>query len=266
MKRFLVVLAALALGLAGQAWSSGAAAQDNAPGWGTIKGQVFYGGKTIPPREKLKVDKDQAHCLAMGDLYSDEWLINAKNRGVRNVFVWLIQADPKSTDPLPIHPKLKSVPTEPLVIDQPHCQFKPRCVQLREGQVLLAKNSAPVPHNFHLVADPRFNVERNFVMPPKSQNTVKDLKAQRLPMPLKCDIHGWMQGRVAIYDHPYFALTDEDGKFEIKLAPAGSYRVMVYHEAVGYLDGAKGRNGRPITISANGTADLGKLKLMPRPK
>ena len=32
-------------------------------------------------------------------------------------------------------------------------------------------------------------------------------------IPIKCDIHGWMRAYVGVFDHPYFALTDENGDF-----------------------------------------------------
>lgn len=237
-------------------------AQENTSGWGTIRGQVIYGGEKIPTREKLKVDKDQEHCLAKGDLYDEKWLINPSNKGVKNVFVWLIQADPDSDQPLPIHPQLKEIPKQPVVIDQPYCQFIPHALVMRQGQTLLAKNSAAVPHNIDLIGSPKYgNTTWNFILPPGGERAIKDLKAQRLPLFLKCDIHGWMNARIGVYDHPYFALTDAEGKFEIKLAPAGNYRLMIWHEAVGYLGGVKGRNGYPITIRAEAVTDLGQYKI-----
>jgi hypothetical protein len=70
-----------------------------------------------------------------------------------------------------------------------------------------------------------------------------------------------MVGWLRIFDHPYFAVTDEDGKFEIKLAPAGNYSLMSWHEAVGY--GPGGRQGVPVTIKGGADTDVGKLELKP---
>jgi hypothetical protein len=70
-----------------------------------------------------------------------------------------------------------------------------------------------------------------------------------------------MKAWVGIFDHPYFAVTDKNGKFEIKDAPAGKYRLFVWHEEVGYLGGVKGRNGQVITIKKDGTTDVKQLKL-----
>jgi hypothetical protein len=72
-----------------------------------------------------------------------------------------------------------------------------------------------------------------------------------------------MKAWVLVSDHPYVAVTNKDGKFEIKNAPAGDYRLVVWHEDIGYLGGAKGRDGQPITIKPDAVTDLGKLKIKP---
>jgi hypothetical protein len=70
-----------------------------------------------------------------------------------------------------------------------------------------------------------------------------------------------MEGRVAVFDHPYFAITDEHGKFEIKDAPAGKFRIVAYQEKIGWRGGAKGKKGQEITIKAGGVTDLGDLQM-----
>src|SRR6516225_3108241 len=77
--------------------------------WGSIKGQlVFENGKEVPV-ETLKVDKDQDHCLSKGDILAEKYVVNPKNRGVRNVVVWIaVDKDGHSNHKaaLPIHPDL----------------------------------------------------------------------------------------------------------------------------------------------------------------
>jgi hypothetical protein len=70
-----------------------------------------------------------------------------------------------------------------------------------------------------------------------------------------------MKGFVGVYDHPYFALTDADGNFEIKLAPAGNFRAFFWHEGAGWRLAEKGAQGEPVTIKAGQTTDLGKLPI-----
>jgi hypothetical protein len=83
-----------------------------ADGWGTVKGQVVWSGD-IPAPEPLKVDKDQAACMANGPLLSEKYVIDPKSKGVRYVMVWL--ADPKSpTKALPISRLVSSSRTRSL--------------------------------------------------------------------------------------------------------------------------------------------------------
>jgi hypothetical protein len=230
--------------------------------WSTIKGQIVWGGDKIPDRKTIDVKVDPAHCLsanptadkAKGTILDEALLINTKNKGLKNVFVWLV-----SDNPIPIHPALMKFPPT-VEIDQPDCMFFPRAIGMREGQVFKVKNSAPVQHNIRWIGDGVNNQGGNVTLKQGDSAEVKDLKAQRLPLPLECNIHGWMKGRLGVFAHPYFAITDENGNFEIPNAPVGEFRVMIYHEEIGYRGGAKNKNGEPITIKGKVT-DLGTLQM-----
>ena len=80
------------------------------------------------------------------------------------------------------------------------------------------------------------------------------LVAEGPPIQYKCTIHGWMTGYVRIFDHPYYAVTDADGKFEIKNAPAGKYRIVYWHEN-GFKGGAQGRFGEEDRDQGPGDGD-----------
>ncbi len=229
-------------------------------GWGTIKGRVTWGGSGAPPERKaLAVNKDQEHCLANGPLLSEEWVVNKENLGVRWAFVWLA-AEPGRK--LAIHPALQAVPGKPAVLDQPHCQFVPHALALRQGQELLARNSSAITHNLNWAGGLK-NPGDNQIMPPNSTLPIKGLKADRFPIAIKCNIHPWMSAWVRVFDHPYFAVTDADGRFEIKDAPAGRQRLIVWQESVGWRGGPAGRAGTPITVEPGKVTDLGKLDIAP---
>lgn len=216
-------------------------------GWTNIKGRVVYAGNPLPVQNPLVVNKDQAHCLEKGPILSEDLVVNPKNNGVRYTFVWLA---PKEKDgKIPIHPDLQAVPKTPAVIDQPCCAFVPRALGMREGQDLIAKNPAPVTHNFHWTGHPLKNAGGNVIMPAGKDYTVKGLQADRFPIKLNCDIHPWMSGWVRVFDHPYFAVTDADGNFEIKQAPAGEFMLVTWHEAKGWLVREAGKDpGQPLTV------------------
>src|SRR6516225_474795 len=134
----LVVLSATLLDQAGRT-------ADPPQQWGTVKGQVVWGGGELPPRKDVKVEKDQEHCLSKGPIPDESWVVNSQNKGVRWAFVWLA---PEPGQPkLSIHPDLKTIKQGEVVIDQPCCRFEPHALALREGQELVFKNSAPIAHN-----------------------------------------------------------------------------------------------------------------------
>lgn len=224
--------------------------------WGNLKGTASYDGE-VPAKVTLNVDKDTAHCLSKGALSGDEWVVNAKNKGVRWVFVWLTPAQGGS--PLKIHPKLADVPKNDIVIDQPCCVFEPHAVALRQGQKVVVKNSSPISHNVSWLSPDPANPSGNLSTPSAGQVEIKELKASAKPIKFSCSIHPWMAGWIRVFDHPYFAITDADGNFEIKDAPVGKYNLVVWHEGMGW--GAGGKNGQPVTIEAGKTTDLGKLSV-----
>src|SRR5262249_47260706 len=115
-------------------------------------------------------------------------------------------------------------------------------------------------HNTNIIgnsASPK--ASKNILLPTGGSVTIDASKFQpyHIPNLVKCDIHGWMGARVFVFPHPYFAVTDKDGNFEIKNAPAGKFRLVVLHEGGGWV---AGRQGKLITIEASKTKDLGEFK------
>jgi len=230
-----------------------------AAGWGDVKGQVVWAGDSSPQQKKLVVNKDQDVCLKNGPLYSQDYVVNPKNKGVRWVVLWLVDAtNPRKN--LPIHPSLQAVSPKTVELDQPCCQFEPHVLALRQGQTLVVKNSAPVSHNVNMIGG-ALGPNMKPIMGPGTSLKVPGILARPSVIPVSCGIHPWMHGFIRVFKNPYFAVTDEDGKFEIKKAPAGEFRLVVWQESVGWVTGD--RNGTPITIKEDGVTDLGKIDLKP---
>lgn len=231
--------------------------------WGTIKGKIVYAGDKLPETVELKVDKDQQHCLEKGKLFGEEWVVNKDNKGIRWVFVWLSPDPTAAKKEVPIHPSLKEIKDKKVTLDQPCCAFEPHALAVREGQVVVAKNSSPIAHNFNYAGHPLVNQGKNQLMPPKSEFEIDNLRAdEKFPVSVSCNIHGWMKAYVRVFNHPYFAVTNENGEFEIKNAPAGDWRLKVWHDS-GWRGGATGRDGEKITVKGGAVTDLGKLEMKP---
>jgi hypothetical protein len=221
-------------------------------GWGTVKGQVIFSGDKVPDNPIIEVNRDKKHCLSKGPIRRNELVVNPKNKGVRWVLVWLAPLKgfnmPKKGD-LPIHPSLKKVP-EKVEITAPCCVFEPRMIGIREGTKLVFKHSDKVTHHVFISSRPPISS----VVPWWKEQVFADLEAGVLPVSYTCSVHSWMKGWVGVFHHPYFAVTDADGKFEIKNAPAGKWRLMLWQEKVGcVVQKSPEDRGKIITIKARGT-------------
>jgi hypothetical protein len=218
--------------------------------WVTIKGRVvFPADKKIPARAALNVNQDKAHCLGKGALLDEAVLVSAKTRGIKNVVVYLRPDDTTGKADFPkaaVHPGDANRRPAEVVIDQPCCTFVNRVTCARAGDTVVVKNPAPVAHNFFW--DSANNGNHNPTLAAKTDWKMPNaLRPEAAPIQFKCTIHPWMTGYVRVFEHPYYAVTDEDGKFEIKNAPAGKFRVVFWHEN-GVKGGAQGRFGEPIDI------------------
>jgi hypothetical protein len=248
--RFIALAAGLAAAAVGLT-SRPAEAQGDGQ-WSTIKGQVvFPAGKPVPERKKLEVSQDKQHCLSKGDILDESVLVNPKNKGIKNVVVWLRPDDTNPKSPFPkekVHPADAQRKPAEVVIDQPCCMFVNRITLARVGDTLVVKNPAPVAHNFFMTST--VNGDHNPTIPKESDWKMPEpLKAEASPIPFKCSIHPWMDGYIRVFEHPYYTLTDENGNFEIKNAPAGKWRAVYWHEKVGFLGGRDGRFGTPIEVA-----------------
>ena len=105
-------------------------------------------------------------------------------------------------------------------------------------------NSDETLHNVHTL--PKQNVETNFSQPKKTPPVTKTFTKVEIGVPVRCDVHGWMNGWVGVVDHPFFAVSAADGSFQIKGLPAGSYTLEAWHEVLG-------TQTQKVTVDAKGT-------------
>jgi hypothetical protein len=228
--------------------------------WGTIKGRFVWGGEALPEPVFENTEKEPK-CVAKdgGKIVREEWVVNPKNKGVRYVFVWLRAEDDKAK--LPVHPDLAKTPekNQKVEVDQPCCMFEPHCLALRSDQVLVAKNSSQISHNVDWGGIGQDG--GNNLVPPGNKLEIK-MKPSKYEIKIKCGIHPWMTGHIRVFDHPYYAVTDADGNFEIKNAPAGKWRLVVWHET-GWRNQDTKAKGDPVEIK-QGENNLDRLEIKPR--
>lgn len=228
--------------------------------WGTFSGQFVYGGDAPKPAP-VNVTKDTEVCSNQG-LVDEQLVVNAENKGVANIVIYMYR---KSSEPVPpIHESYAESAEGKVTMDNKSCRFEPRVAAMRTTQTLVIGNKDSVGHNTKV--DSLSNAQLNPIVPANSEMEVKMPEVERLPVSVSCSIHPWMKGFLLVKDDPYFAVTDKDGKFEIKNVPAGEWTFQFWHEKSGYVDGVvvggaetKWKKGRlKVAMTADGK-DLGSV-------
>jgi len=182
---------------------------------GSIEGVVEFAGATAPKDPMLKLSSETKYCGT--SLPAEKYVI--KDKKIANVVVYI--TDIKAG---------KAIPAEPLTITNIKCAFSPHVAVGYKGGKLTQKNDDPIFHNIHTYLNGKtmFNIG----LPEKGSSVTKPLPRDGL-MEVTCDSHPWMHGFIIILDHPYGAVSKENGEFEIKDIPAGTYTIEAWHEALG---------------------------------
>ena len=186
----------------------------------TVSGMVSFSGDAprFPPLN-MSAEPD---CIELhgGRVPSDRVLIN--DGKVQDVLVWISKG---------LEGKRFPVRSDMVNLDQKGCIYKPHVVAVQMGQALNITNSDPTTHNVHPL--PRENREWNKSQTSGAPAIDYTFPRAELKIAVKCNIHPWMQAYIHVIEHPYFAVTDAEGKFEIGNLPPGTYTLQAVHERLG---------------------------------
>ena len=189
---------------------------------GRLEGRVTYEGP-IPEPELLDMAKDpKCTTLAPEPEQRKQHKIRIDDKGgLAGAVVWVEL--PEGT----AHP-----PSEkPVELHQKNCRFEPETIAIQIGQTFQVFNDDPTLHNVHAIVK---RSEFNQAMPKQGMRLEKLFKAKDLEGTLACEVHPWMKGRIYVFDHPFFAVTDASGKFLIDRLPGdGPYHLIVQHPHAG---------------------------------
>jgi plastocyanin len=182
---------------------------------GSIHGVVKLEG-AAPAMAELPLPGD---CMAgRSEPARDESVVAADGK-LANVLVYISQGQEAWIPP--------PAPTSEVTIDQHGCTYAPHVVGLRIGQPLAITNSDPLTHNIHGV--PESNEIFNEPMPAQSPKITRTFDQAEI-FQMKCDIHPWMNARIGIFEHGWFAVTGAKGEYDLAGVPPGSYTVTAWHE------------------------------------
>ena len=186
----------------------------------TVSGRVYLRG-TPPPEKVIALDAVCAKLQPAG--LKTRFYVVGNDGGLANVFVYIKEGAPQNY--------LMPDEVKPL-LDQIGCQYQPYVMGVRTGQKFAIKNSDPVLHNPH--ATPTINKEYGLLMVTKGQMNEKSFAKPEVFVRIKCDVHPWMFAYVGVVDHPWFAVTDANGNFQLPYKlPSGKYRLAVVHLKAG---------------------------------
>lgn len=184
-------------------------------GSGSISGKVTFTG-TPPAPEKIKTSADPK-CAEMHKEGLVRSAVEVKDGGLANTLVYVKNPPPGGG----------TAHMEEVTLDQQGCMYHPSMLAVRVGEPVKIRNSDDTLHNIH--PRPTINAEFNIGQPRKGMETTKTFDKEEILIPVGCDVHPWMRSYIAVLSHPYFAVTKEDGSFEIKGLPAGEYEVVANH-------------------------------------
>jgi hypothetical protein len=190
---------------------------DEVRGDGRVRGRVIFNG--TPPTMALIENR---HCHSDAEPLAEEHVLVNDNGTLRNVFVYIEDA-----------PAVDGSQLEPALLDQVHCRYAPHAIGIQTDQPLRIRSSDPTFHNVHWQS--RRNPAANFGLTAAGQERTITFRAHEI-VRVRCDVHPWMSAYIGVFDNPFFALTGEDGSFDITGLPEGEYTLVAWHETYGRLE------------------------------
>ena len=185
-----------------------------------LTGKVTFAGKA-PEAKQIDMSGVKECADKHPDPVFEETMVVGEKGELANVVVSIKKED---------SPDLAGEPSkDPAVLDQKGCMYTPHVLAMCVGQPLVVKNDDEFLHNVHSLAQENPNF--NFGQPNKDDGKAVDQAPKTKEyIRVKCDVHPWMSAYIAVFEHPFFAVTGEDGAYTIKGLPDGEYTVQFWHE------------------------------------
>ena len=184
---------------------------------GTITGTVKWVGAE-PRGLDVPVNKDPEICDPQSHKTVDlERMVLGPENGVANTVVFLKNISGG---------KAMNLPEVRRTLDQKQCRYEPHILLVPQSAQLEMKSSDPVLHTVHMEGAATFNVAFPFT----DRVITREMDTPGV-VHLQCNGgHVWMNAEALVVPHPYYAVTDRDGKFQLTDVPAGDYQVVAWHE------------------------------------
>jgi hypothetical protein len=213
---------------------------------GTVTGIVrFVGDEPAPVPFELRRYPDQVYCGGLSDGSGYRFLREVTvgpDRGLKDVVVTVLGIE-----------KGKPFVLQETKLETNICQFVPFVSVMRDQYPLTVTNLDPVAHDLQVYERDREHVFIMFHRPALTKAGTKDFirfTGNRRGVIMQCGMHPYMQGHGLAVDNPYYAITSQEGTFEIKDLPAGTYRIKAWHPILGDRE-------QEVTVVQSGNTPVG---------
>ena len=245
-RRAPIVVALLALagcggGEAGDAASGGGdaapmASPVDAATAGHVSAAVTFSG-TAPMMAEIDMASEATCAAKHTTTPMEESFVADAGGGLANVFVYVKEGLESLQFP---------TPTSAVVLDQDGCLYQPHVLGLQVDQDLTIRNSDGLLHNINATPTENRGFNRS---QPVVMDTNQSFPLAEVMIPVRCDVHGWMNAYIGIVDHPYFGVSGEDGSVSLAGLPPGDYVVEAWHERFGTTT-------TNVTVTTGETAEI----------
>lgn len=186
-----------------------------------LKGSVLYEGQVPAPVSMSIAGNPECAVLHPGGQVTSEEI--AVNDGrLQNVFIYIKEG---------LEGYQFQAPQAPATMENTKCLYVPHVLGVQVDQPVVLLNNDPTLHNVHSYS--KNSKPWNLGLPFQGMKQTKKFSSPEVMVTLKCDVHPWMIGYIGVLGHPYFAVTDVGGNFEIKNLPPGEYELGAWHEKLG---------------------------------
>jgi plastocyanin len=199
---------------------------------GSISGRANWVG---PPPEPIQIPVT-VHSEWCGAVQPSPTFVMGRRNALAGTVVWLDG----------IHQGRAVDVATPAHVEATRCAFAPHVLAVGVGTTLEVRSRDSFLHNVHasfVESARRFTTWFSSALPTEGSSFTRVVERRGVTRWVDDAAHPWMLGWVHAFEHPYFAVTDADGRFQIANIPAGQYTLRAWHEGV---LSSRTESGRPV--------------------